>query len=258
MEGAEDLAAGARASPRGQARRRLDPQPLLDDSDAPRDESYAEDVALARSTPRPPQTTWREIRAAAESGWDFSSRWFADGRTLGTIDTTEIVPVDLNALMFGLEKAIRAGCERSGDRDCAADFARRAEARRAAIDRMLWDPSRGVYLDYRWTAKARIGRVSAATLYPLFTRAASDGAGGVGRRGGRARTAGARRDRRDAGRHRAAMGCAERLGAAAMDRGRRASGATAATGSPRRSPAASWSMSSASIARPASSSKNTT
>jgi alpha,alpha-trehalase len=47
-------------------------------------------------------------------------------------------------------------------------------ARRAAIDRALWEPSRGVYLDYRWTQKERIGRISAATLYPLFTNAASD------------------------------------------------------------------------------------
>jgi alpha,alpha-trehalase len=173
MEGAEDLAAGA-------ANRRavkLDDRSILnrywDDSDSPRDESYIEDVAQARSTPRPPQTTYRELRAAAESGWDFSSRWLADGRTLESIDTTEIVPVDLNALMFGLENAIRAGCERAGDRDCAADYARRAEARRAAIDRMLWDPSRGVYLDYRWTQKQRVDRVSAATLYPLFTHVAS-------------------------------------------------------------------------------------
>jgi alpha,alpha-trehalase len=174
MDGADQLAPGA-------AHRRvvkLDDGSILnrywDDSDAPRDESYYEDVALARSSPRPPQTTYRELRAAAESGWDFSSRWFADGRTLSSIDTTEIVPVDLNALMFGLENAIRAACERAGDRDCAADFARRAAARRAAIDRTLWDQSRGVYLDYRWTGKERIDRVSAATLYPLFTRAASD------------------------------------------------------------------------------------
>jgi alpha,alpha-trehalase len=172
MEGADGLTAGAH-------RRvvRLDDGSILnrywDDSDAPRDESYAEDVALARSTTRPAQETYRELRAAAESGWDFSSRWFADGRTLGSIDTTEIVPVDLNALLFGLENAIRAGCERTGDHACAADFAARAEARRAAIDRTLWDPSRGAYLDYRWTLKERIGRISAATLYPLFTGAAS-------------------------------------------------------------------------------------
>ncbi len=174
MAGAEALTAGA-------AHRRvvkLDDGAVLnrywDDSDAPRDESYAEDVAQARSSPRPAQTTWRELRAAAESGWDFSSRWFADGRTLGSIDTTEIIPVDLNALMFGLENAIAAGCERSRDHECAADFARRAAARRAAIDRTLWDPSRGVYLDYRWTAKERIDRLSAATLYPLFAHAASE------------------------------------------------------------------------------------
>ena len=120
-----------------------------DDSDAPRDESYREDVALAQATPREPRLTYREIRAAAESGWDFSSRWFADSRTLAAIDTTEIIPVDLNSLLFGLENAIRAGCERAGDHDCAEDFARRAAARRAAIDRYLWDPSRGVFLDYR-------------------------------------------------------------------------------------------------------------
>jgi len=174
MEGADGLTAGA-------AHRRvvkLDDGSILnrfwDDSDAPRDESYLEDVALARSSLRPAQTIYREIRAAAESGWDFSSRWFADGRTLESIDTTEIVPVDLNALMFGLENAIGAGCERSGDRECAADYARRAAARRAAIDRTLWDPSRGVYLDYRWTLKKRVDRPSAATLYPLFTHVAGD------------------------------------------------------------------------------------
>ena len=206
MEGAEGLAAGA-------AHRRvvkLDDGSILnrywDDSDAPRDKSYAEDVALARSTARPPQTTWRELRAAAESGWDFSSRWFADGRTLGTIDTTKIVPVDLNALLFGLENAIRAGCERSGDSDCAADFGRRADARRAAIDRTLWDESRGVYLDYRWTLKERIDarqrRDPLSAVHPRRQRRP----GGVGRRGGCKGLARARRDRRDAGRHRAAMG----------------------------------------------------
>jgi len=174
MDGAAALAAGS-------AFRRvvkLDDGSVLnrywDDSDAPRDESYAEDVALARAAPRPTQITYRELRAAAESGWDFSSRWFADGRTLGSIDTTEIVPVDLNALLFGLENAIRAGCDRSGDRNCRADFSRRAEARRAAIDRTLWDQSQGVYLDYRWTQKEPIRRISAATLYALFTNAASD------------------------------------------------------------------------------------
>jgi alpha,alpha-trehalase len=174
MDGEKELTAGG-------AHRRvvaLDDGSILnrywDDSDAPRDESYREDVALAQESSRAPSQIYRDIRAGAESGWDFSSRWFADARTLGAIDTTAILPVDLNSLMFGLESAIHAGCERTNDHDCVEDFASRAAARRAAIDHYLWDQSRGVFLDYRWTQKHRIDDLSAATLYPLFTQVASD------------------------------------------------------------------------------------
>ena len=69
---------------------------------------------------------YRDVRAAAESGWDFSSRWFADGKTLETIDTTEIIPIDLNSLLFGLEEAIGAGCARVHEAACATEFAHRA------------------------------------------------------------------------------------------------------------------------------------
>lgn len=144
-----------------------------DDRDTPRDESYADDLELARGSGRVPRQLFRDIRAAAESGWDFSSRWFADARTRATLETTAIVPIDLNALLFGLESAIRAGCERSGDGDCARVFARRSAQRRAAIDRYLWDADRGAYFDYQWVHRSRVRRVSAATLYPLFVALAS-------------------------------------------------------------------------------------
>jgi alpha,alpha-trehalase len=144
-----------------------------DDRDTPRDESYAQDVELASRSSRAASEVFRAIRAAAESGWDFGSRWFADPRDLATIDTTEIVPSDLNSLLFGLENAIRTGCERRAEAACVRKFARRAAARRAAIDRYLWDPGQGAYLDYRWTRAERIVRVSAATLYPLFVSMAS-------------------------------------------------------------------------------------
>jgi len=144
-----------------------------DDRDTPRDESYREDTELANTSHRPAPQLFRDIRAAAESGWDFGSRWFADAHTRATLDTTEIVPIDLNSLLFGLEKAIRTGCEQRGDKACAQKFERRAAARRRSIDRYLWDAPKGAYLDYRWTKKARMPRVSAATLYPLFVSLAS-------------------------------------------------------------------------------------
>lgn len=168
MEGAHGLHGGS-------AHRRVVAMPdgsilnrYWDDRDTPRDESYRADTELARQSGRPARQVFRDIRAAAESGWDFGSRWFADGNNRITIDTTEIIPVDLNSLLFGLESAIRAGCEHRGDAACARDFAKRASARRSAMDRYLWNESQGTYFDYRWTHSEPINRVSAATLYPLF------------------------------------------------------------------------------------------
>jgi alpha,alpha-trehalase len=144
-----------------------------DDRAAPRDESYREDVELAKGSPRPAAEVYRDLRAAAESGWDFSSRWLADGKTLASIETTRIVPVDLNSLLFGLESAIRLGCERAEDRACVEEFTKRAADRRAAIDRYLWQEEKGVYGDYHWRDKRPTDRLSAAVLYPLFTGVAS-------------------------------------------------------------------------------------
>ena len=167
--------AGAKALAAGAAHRRvvaLADGALLnrywDDRDTPRDESYREDRELARASGRPAAEVYRDIRAAAESGWDFSSRWFADAHSMATIVTTDIIPVDLNSLLFGLENAIAAGCEQADYTAGGTDFRRRAHERAAAIDKHLWDEASGVYFDYRLSQGARIPRLSAATLYPLF------------------------------------------------------------------------------------------
>jgi alpha,alpha-trehalase len=140
-----------------------------DASDTPRDESYRNDVLIARASGRPSAQVYRDIRAAAESGWDFSSRWLRDGRHLSTIHTTDIVPVDLNSLLYGLEEAIASGCEARRDSACAQTFAERARRRRQAMSRYLWDPNAGYFMDYDWRHHRRDRELSAATLYPLFT-----------------------------------------------------------------------------------------
>ena len=154
-----------------------------DASDTPRDESYRSDVLIARASRRPSAQVYRDIRAAAESGWDFSSRWLGDGKHLTTIDTTDIVPVDLNSLLYGLEQAISSGCETRHDSACARRFAARARRRREAMDRYLWDAKGGYFMDYDWPQQKRTGELTAATLYPLFTGVAdikqADAVGGV-------------------------------------------------------------------------------
>jgi alpha,alpha-trehalase len=142
-----------------------------DDLDTPRPESYVQDLQTARQAPgRPANEVYRDLRAAAESGWDFSSRWFGDNATLATIRTTAIVPVDLNSLMYHLETIIAKGCRVQRDTACVYAFTVHAAKRAKAINTYLWNPN-GYYGDYDWKlAKPRDNR-SPAMLYPLYAGA---------------------------------------------------------------------------------------
>ncbi|MEA7609731.1 trehalase family glycosidase, partial [Salmonella enterica subsp. enterica serovar Virginia] len=50
------------------------PSGKYDRSDTPRDESWLEDVETAKHSGRPPNEVYRDLRAGAASGWDYSSR----------------------------------------------------------------------------------------------------------------------------------------------------------------------------------------
>ena len=43
------------------------------------------------------------IKLGAESGIDFSSRWFNDPLEIQTIHKTDIIPIDLNSLFYKIE-----------------------------------------------------------------------------------------------------------------------------------------------------------
>ncbi|MBU9678222.1 alpha,alpha-trehalase TreA [Burkholderia multivorans] len=162
-------------TPRGQAARHVVAMPdgavlnrYWDASDTPRDESYLEDVTTAKAASgRAANDVYRDLRAGAESGWDYSSRWLGDGKTLATIRTTSIVPVDLNSLMFHLERTIVKGCTVTHDVGCVIDFSGRAARRALAINRWLWNRG-GYYGDYDWQLRKPRDGVTAAALYPLF------------------------------------------------------------------------------------------
>lgn len=139
-----------------------------DASDAPRQESWAEDRATAAQAPdRPAPEVYRDLRAGAESGWDYSSRWLGDAKSMATIRTTAIVPVDLNSLMFHLEQTIAKACQQSSQPACTARYTQWAQARQKAVEQHLWNPA-GFYADYDWQKQALSDRISAASLYPLY------------------------------------------------------------------------------------------
>jgi alpha,alpha-trehalase len=144
-----------------------------DDVPQPRPESYREDWTIAQTLPEARRESfYRNVRAAAESGWDFSSRWMRDPADLRTLETTELAPVDLNSLLHHAERtiaALRAFRGRPGDAEVSARFAAAAEARRSALLAAAYDPSSGWFYDVRWRTGERVAdRPTLAAAAPLY------------------------------------------------------------------------------------------
>ncbi len=173
MSGAEHLK-------KGEAYRRVVRLPngavlnrFWDDQAIPRDEAYLEDLKTVAKSPRLATDVYRNLRAACESGWDFSSRWLTEDKNLSTIQTTALLPIDLNALLFHLEQTL-AKANRLAEHTARAEyFEQLATRRRTAIQAALWDEKQGFFVDYNWHQNQPNHRVTAATLYPLFLKLAT-------------------------------------------------------------------------------------
>lgn len=145
-----------------------------DDRDTPRPESWVEDIATAKSNPNRPATEiYRDLRSAAASGWDFSSRWMDNPNQLGTLRTTSILPVDLNALMYKMEKMIALASKAAGDDAKAAQYDGFANARQKGIEKHLWNDKEGWYADYDLKSHKVRNQLTAAALFPLYVNAAA-------------------------------------------------------------------------------------
>ena len=136
--------------------------------DLPRPESYKPDYELVQEHQLDEGTTYRHLRAGAESGWDYSSRWFSDATNLSTIHTTDIIPVDLNALMYHLEIMIAQGYNWNGDLKSAQIYLDLAERRKSAISKYLWDEADQFYIDFDYVNQSPTGVLSLAASFPLY------------------------------------------------------------------------------------------
>ena len=167
MQGAETLKPGAAARravrlPTGAVLNRY-----WDDSDQPREESYAEDVAAAKLSKQPPAQFYRHVRAAAASGWDFSSRLFGPAGGLGSIRTTDLVPVDLNCLLYNLETTLAEAARVAGQPAQARSYTTKAQQRKTALLALCWDAQAGLFQDYNWRLRRRSNVRTLAAVFPL-------------------------------------------------------------------------------------------
>ncbi len=137
-----------------------------DDNPVPREESYREDYELQEGLDEESSVQlMRHIRAACESGWDFSSRWFRDPMDLSTIRTADLLPVDLNTLIWYLESRLAEWTQKDM-------YAEAAKQTRFAFDQYFWNQKEGFYFDYDFKSGNQTLEWTLAAAYPLFLKIA--------------------------------------------------------------------------------------
>jgi alpha,alpha-trehalase len=143
-----------------------------DENNTARPESYREDVELSRLSAQPAKELFRNLRAGAESGWDYSCRWFKDETAFATISTTSVIPVDLNCLLFHLEQTIAQAYHINGNEERSNYYHSLSEKRKVAIQKYCWNNAAGFYMDYDWQDQQQKKVLSLAGIAPLFFKIA--------------------------------------------------------------------------------------
>ena len=135
----------------------------------PRPESYREDWLLAESLEeQEKEDLWRELRSAAESGWDFSSRWFLQGNTLAATSTSNFAPVDLNSFLCKAAGIIGELHKIGGDETEASKWQEKACQLHEAMEELLWSEEDGCWFDLNITTGCKNPCYSASNLTPLW------------------------------------------------------------------------------------------
>ncbi|WP_312421694.1 trehalase family glycosidase [Epilithonimonas sp.] len=137
-----------------------------DDENLPRPESYLIDVKDFKTSEN--REFYRNIRAACESGWDFSSRWFADGESIKTINTLELAQIDLNSLLWNLENTLAKASRIKENLALEKKYQSLADQRLSNIEKYFWDKESKIYRDFNFLKNEQTSSEHIASLYPLF------------------------------------------------------------------------------------------
>lgn len=139
-------------------------------------ESYSDDVELAEGLSTEAQKQlWMDLTSGAESGWDFSSRWYIDdtGRNNGSLrdtQTSSILPADLNAIMCRNERLLASFHRSLGNEEKALEYEKALSARINAVESLLWDAEKGAWFDYNLVNKTRHHSFYPSNLAPLWAQ----------------------------------------------------------------------------------------
>ncbi|XP_017027471.1 trehalase isoform X1 [Drosophila kikkawai] len=149
-----------------------------DSSTGPRPESYREDVETGEkfATEDAREDHYSELKSAAESGMDFSSRWFINENgtnegNLTHLKTRSIVPVDLNAFLYWNAKLIAEFHAKAGNVEKVTEYENKAQKLLLGIQEVLWNEEAGCWLDYDMINQKPRNYFVATNLSPLWVKA---------------------------------------------------------------------------------------
>jgi alpha,alpha-trehalase len=143
-----------------------------DNKTTPRPESLREDLETA-GTAEAKERLYLHLRAGAESGWDFSSRWFAEANDIRTIQTVDIIPTDLNCLLYMLEETIAETYHMLKQPILARKFQMAADVRKKGIIEYCWSEKDQFFMDYNFRLQQPTSRVTLAGVFPLYAKIAT-------------------------------------------------------------------------------------
>lgn len=142
----------------------------------PRLESYPKDEINRQKAQQrniSAEEFYQHNRTACESGWDFSSRWLSDPKCVETNHAADIIPVDLNCLLYFLEAFLAKIYNEKGDLESSKQFKLLAENRKKAIRKIHWNDKNQFFMDYDWKQQRSTPAMTLAGVYPLYFRIAT-------------------------------------------------------------------------------------
>jgi alpha,alpha-trehalase len=147
-----------------------------DSGSTPRPESYKEDHHLASELTTEEQKIelYINMRSGAASGWDFSSRWYTEEGNFGSTKTADILALDLNCLLYFMEKVLAKGYNLMGDNVLETEFLEKAENRKSAIQRLFWDSETNYFYDVNFVNNTFSRSPTLAAAFPLYFNIATE------------------------------------------------------------------------------------
>ncbi|KAK0423623.1 hypothetical protein QR680_008240 [Steinernema hermaphroditum] len=146
----------------------------------PRPESYREDMELVKDleTDDERHLMWSNVASAAETGWDFSTRWFAQSgpamHDMKSIRTTSIVPVDLNAFVCVNARILGSFYEIAGRPDKVHAYQRRYERAKLEMKELHWNETDGIWYDYDIEFGTHSNTYYVSNAAPLYAKCYDD------------------------------------------------------------------------------------